>query len=151
MMPVSAPEGSRHKVYEELTVQDIVLCARTTLYRRERWQTPQGEIVTAPTPAGVIGGCGPHLHRLVPMLHFRGQMTCERITGLLNGAGAEISKRQLVRRLTAKLDVIAAEEAGVFEAGLKTSPYITVDDAGARPARKSAFTTQFGSAPVCGV
>ena len=141
-----APEGSRHRGYEDLIVQDILLSARTTLYRRERRETPEGEIVTAPTPAGVIGGCGPHLHRLVLMLHFKGQMTCERITGLLNDAGVSISKRQVVRLLTAKLEVFAAEEAAAFEAGLKTSPYITVDDTGARHAGKTAYTTQFGSA-----
>ena len=143
---VEAPEGSRHRGYEDLIVQDIVFSARATLYRRERRETPEGQIVTAPPPAGVIGGCGPHLHRLVLMLHFKGQMTCERITGLLNDAGASISKRQVVRLLTAKLDVFAAEEAAVFEAGLQTSPYITVDDTGARHAGKSAYTTQFGSA-----
>ena len=145
-LPVSAPAGSRHKGYEELTVQDIVFSAHTTLYRRERRQTPEGEIVTAPAPTGVIGSCGPHLHRLALMLHFKGQMTCERITGLLNDAGVSISKRQVVRLLTAKLDVFAAEEAQVFKAGLSASPYITVDDTGARHARKAAFTTQFGSA-----
>jgi hypothetical protein len=143
---VEAPEGSRHKGYDDLIVQDVVFGARTTLYRRERWQTPQGETMTAPAPLGVVGGCGPHLHRLVLMLHFKGQMTCERITSLLNEAGVSISKRQVVRLLTAKLDVFAAEEAGVFEAGLKTSPYITVDDTGARHAGKTAYTTQFGSA-----
>jgi hypothetical protein len=143
---VEAPEGSRCRGYEDLIVQDIVFSARTTLYRRERRETPEGAIVTAPTPAGVIGGCGPHLHRLVLMLHFKGQMTCERITGLLNDAGVSISKRQVVRLLTAKLDVFAAEEAAAFETGLKTSPYITVDDTGARHAGKTAYTTQFGSA-----
>ena len=145
-LPVVAPEGSRHRGYEELIVQDIVVAARTTLYRRERRETPEGEIVTAPAPAGVIGGCGPHLHRLVLMLHFKGQMTCERITSLLNDAGVSISKRQVVRLLTAKLNVFAAEEAATFATGLLASPYITVDDTGARHARKSAFTTQFGSA-----
>jgi transposase IS66 family protein len=82
----------------------------------------------------------------VLMLHFRGQMTCERITSLLNDAGVSISKRQVVRLLTAKLGVFAAEETAVFEAGLKTSPYITVDDTGTRHAGKAAYTTQIGSA-----
>ena len=143
---VEAPKGSRHKGYDELIVQDVVFGAHTTLYRRERWRTPQGETVTAGAPAGVVGGCGPHLHRLVLMLHFKGQMTCERIVGLLNDAGVSISKRQVVRLLTVKLDVFAREEAAAFEAGLKASAYITVDDTGARHARRAAFTTHFGSA-----
>src|SRR6202795_1975335 len=43
------------------------------------------------------GGRLPHLHRLVLVLHFQGQMTCERILALLNGAGVVISKRRVVR------------------------------------------------------
>ena len=61
--------------------------AEATLYRRERWQTPDGKTLTAPLPAGIVGGCGPHLIRLVLALHFQGQMTCERIVALLAGLG----------------------------------------------------------------
>jgi hypothetical protein len=74
-----------------------MLKAETTRYRRERWETPDGERLIAPLPAGIVGGCGPHLHRLVLMLHFQGQMTCERIVALLAGLGLAISKRQVVR------------------------------------------------------
>jgi hypothetical protein len=78
-------------------------------------------------------------------------MTCERIARLLNDVGVAISKRQAVRLMTAKLDVFAAEEAAVFEAGLTASPYITVDDTGARHAGKSAYTTRVRVGPVHGV
>ncbi len=144
-LPASPPPGSHRRGYEEIIVQDIVFAAQTTLYRRERWQTPEGGTVLAELPAGVIGGCGPHLHRLVLMLHFQGQMTCERIVTLLTGAGVAISKRQVVRLLTAELEGFRAEDEAVFRAGLGASPYITVDDTGARHAGKAGYTTQFGS------
>ncbi len=144
-LPATVPEGSRRKGYEEIMVQDVVFQPETTLYRRERWETPDGRTIVAELPPGVIGGCGPHLHRLVLMLHFQGQMTCERIVTLLNGAGVAISKRQVVRLLTAKLETFQAEDNAVFEAGLRGSPYISVDDTGARHAGKSGYTTQFGS------
>src|SRR5271167_3620068 len=144
-LSVEAPAGSRHKGFEDIIVQDLMLKAETTRYRRERWETPEGERLIALLPAGIIGGCGPHLHRLVLMLHFQGQMTCERIVTLLTGAGVAISKRQVVRLLTAKLEAFRAEDGEVFHAGLCASPYVTVDDTGARHAGKAGYTTQFGS------
>jgi Transposase IS66 family len=144
-LTVSAPAGSRHKGYEEIIVQDIAFKPEVTLYRRERWTTPDGRMVTADLPAGVIGGCGPHLQRLVLMLHNQGQMTCERIVTLLTAAGLLISKRQVVRLLTVRLDLFRAEEEAVFSAGLRASAYVSVDDTGARHAGKACYTTQFGS------
>ena len=144
-LTVSAPEGSRRKGYEEIIVQDIAFKPEVTLYRRERWTTPDGRTVTADLPAGVMGGCGPHLQRLVLILHNQGQMTCERIVTLLTAAGLAISKRQVVRLLTARLDLFRAEEEAVFSAGLRASAYVSVDDTGARHAGKACYTTQFGS------
>ena len=144
-LPASAPAGSRSKGYEEIIVQDVAFKPEVTLYRRERWTTPDGRTVTADLPAGVVGGCGPNLHRLVLTLHFQGQMTCERIVAVLNAAGLSISKRQVVRLLTVRLDLFRAEEEAVFAAGLRASGFVSVDDTGARHAGKACYTTQFGS------
>ncbi len=144
-LAASGPEGSRHKGYEEIIVQDIAFRPEVTLYRRERYATPDGRTVTADLPAGIVGGCGPHLHRLVLVLHFQGQMTCERIVAVLTAAGLSISKRQVVRLLTARLDTFRAEEEAAFRAGLRASACVSVDDTGARHAGKACYTTQFGS------
>src|ERR1700691_5476328 len=145
IMPVAAPAGSRRKGYEEIVVQDLVLNPSVTLYRRERWETPDGQTLIAPLDPGIVGGYGPHLHRLVLMLHFQGQMTCERILALLNGAGVVISKRQVVRLLAAKLETFRTEDEEVLTAGLSGSRFVTVDDTGARHQGKSGFTTHIGS------
>jgi hypothetical protein len=144
-LSVEAPAGSRHKGFEEIIVQDLMLKTETTRYRRERWETPDGERLIAPLPAGIVGGCGPHLIRLVLMLHFQGQMTCERIVALLTGLGLLISKRQVVRLLTAELEDFRAEDEAVLRAGLMSAPFVTVDDTGARHVGKGCFTTHIGS------
>jgi hypothetical protein len=138
------PAGSRNKGYEDIVIQELSLFPQVTRYRRERWETPDGETIIADLDPAIVGGYGPNLHRFVLALHFSGQVTCERIVALLNGMGVAISKRQVVRMLTAKLETFRAEDEAVLRAGL-CGAYVTVDDTGARHAGKSGYTTQIGS------
>ena len=103
-----------------------------TRYRRERWETSDGKTLIAPLDPGIVGGYGPHLHRLILMLHYQCHVTSEKILALLNGVGVVISKPQVVRLLNMKLETFRAEDAEVLAAGLGGSPFVTVDDTGAR-------------------
>jgi hypothetical protein len=59
----------------------------------------------------------------------------ERLTSILNGIGLKLSKRQVVRMLTADLDKFVAVDHAVLHAGLVSAPFITVDNTGAHHAR----------------
>ena len=100
-------------------------------------------------PEGIAGGYGPGVRRFCLALHTQGQVTTERLTDLLNGIGLSISKREVVRLLTTDLETFEQEDHAVLQAGLTSSPYITVDDTGARHARRPAVTTQIGGERFC--
>ena len=155
VVKANPPSGSRNKGFEEIVVQDLGLTPTVTLYRRERFEAPDGGMIVAELDTGIIGGYGRNLHRLAPALHFQGQMTCERIVALLVGLGIVISKRQVVRMPTATLETFRAEDAAVLKPGL-TGACVTVDgpvgtgEAGARVTRaKSSYATQIGSDRFC--
>jgi hypothetical protein len=93
---------------------------------------------------GVEGHFGPELRRFVLLQHHQGQVTAERITTFLASLGVAISKRQVVRLLTAKSAALVAEAKAVLRAGLETASWITVDDTGARHRAKNGVTTQIG-------
>src|SRR5919202_1929066 len=98
----------------------------------------------APLPAGIVGGFGPGLRRFLLVAHAQGQVTTGRLAALLGGIGVEISKRQVVRLLTSRLDDLIAEDREVLRAGLATARWVTVDDTAARHARADGVTTQVG-------
>jgi transposase IS66 family protein len=145
VVKVAVPDGSRFKGHEPFLVQDLVISARATCYQRERWVTPDGRSIVAPLPEGIDGHFGPELRRFVLMQYHQGQSTLPRLAVLLRSIGISISKRQLQRLLTDQQAAFVTEARDVLRAGLQTSPYVSVDDTGARHAGKNGFCTQIGN------
>jgi hypothetical protein len=123
------------------------LCCRVHAirYRRERWVTPDGRTIVAPLPEGIKGHFGPDLRRFVLMQYHQGQTTLPRLTALLQSVGVSISKREIQRLLTDQHDGLRDEARDVLRAGLETSPWVSVDDTGARHQAKNGFCTQIGN------
>ena len=141
---VEIPPGSIFKGHEPFLVQDLVISAKANCYLRERWITPDGRTILTPLPQGIDGHFGPELRRFVLVQYHQGQSTMPRLLALLRSVGVSISRRQLVRLLNENHDGFMAEAQDVLRAGLETSPWVSVDDTGARHAGKNGFCTQIG-------
>jgi hypothetical protein len=107
--------------------------------------TADGKVMTAPLPSGLRGHFGPELIRFILLQHHQGQVTVDRIAIFLTSLGLVISKRQVLRLLTGDVAAFAAEAHDVLRAGLSSSPWITVDDTGARHRVRNGVTTQIGN------
>src|SRR5262249_49616762 len=71
------PPGALFKGYEDYVVQELILRAEATRYRRERWQLPDGTSRLAPLPDDVLPGhhFGPVLQSFVLDQHHGQRVT----------------------------------------------------------------------------
>lgn len=141
------PPGSCRKGYEAYVVQELILEAEITRYRRERIVLPDGQSVLAPLPAGVLPGkhFGPNLLSYILHQYHHNHVTQPLLLEELRQRGFAISAGQLNRVLTEDHQPFHAEKAEVLAAGLASATYIQADDPGARHQGQNGFCTQIGN------
>lgn len=141
------PAGSVFKGYEDFVVQDLIIAPRVIRYRRERWQTPDGQNLVAGLPADVLPDShfGPMLISFILHQYHHQHVTQPLLWEQLDQLGIDISTGQLSRILTEGKDAFHQEKADLLPAGLAVSTYVQVDDTGARHQGHNGFCTHIGN------
>ena len=139
------PEGSRLKGYETYTVQDLVIKPHNTVYRLERWVTPDGQTLKGHLPEEISGHFGTTLKSFILYQYYHAHVTQPLILEQLVDLGVDISTGALSRIITKGKDVFHKEKAEILRVGLEVSSYVNVDDTGARHNGKNGYCTHIGN------
>lgn len=142
----NVPDGSIFKGYEDYFVQELIISPCNIKFRRERWLTPEGKTIIAKLPKDIVGfHYGPILRSHIMHQHFGCCVTQNQIVEQLREIGTDISAATVNNILIFGHDNFHQEKDDILTTGLRVSPYINVDDTGARHQGKNAYCTHIGS------
>ena len=138
----NVPPGSTLKGYEDFTVQDLLLQPHNTVYRRERWKTPQGNDIVAQLPEEIriLGShFGPSLQSFILYQYYHCHVTQPLILEQLWEVGIDISAGQVNRIIVECNQRFHEEKDEILRVGLKVSGHVNVDDTGARHQGRNGY------------
>ncbi len=144
----NVPAESRFKGYEDFTVQGLVIKPHNVLYRRERWETPQGDSIVAPLPQE-LQALGGHfdctLVSFVLYQYYHAHVTQPLILEQLLEFEVDISAGQVSHIITEGHERFHEEKEEILRVGLEVSGYVNADDTGARHQGKNGYCTHIGN------
>lgn len=143
--PEDIPEGSTFKGYKEYVVQGILIQPYNTLYRLERWETPDGSYIEGKLPPYIQGHFDPSLVSYIQYQYFQCHVTQPLLLEQLLEFGIDISKGQISSILIEGHDDFHKEKDEILSTGLEISSYINVDDTGARHKGNNGVCTHIGN------
>jgi hypothetical protein len=131
--PTSLPADAEFKGYEDVVVQDIIICTDNVLFHKEVFYSPSAQqSYRARLPRGYQGEFGPGVKALALVLYFGCLMSEAKIRELFVNVGLQIAEGTISNLLIKDQDAFHAEKALVLQAGVRSSPWHQIDDTATR-------------------
>jgi len=127
------PVDAEFKGHEAVIVQDLLLRSENICFHKQKYYAAStGQTYLAALPRGYTGQFGPGLKALAVTLYFGGLMSEPKIHELFTHAGVQISRGQVSNLLIKDQAAFHQEQAAVYAAGLRSSPWQQTDDTATR-------------------
>jgi len=144
--PEHIPAGSIFKGYQDYTVQDLIISNWNICYRRQRWQTPEGDYVVGQLPAEIAGThYGASLTAFILYQYYGCHVTQPLMVEQLRELGVQISTGQLNNIIIKNKERFHQEKDQILDTALNISSHINVDDTGARHNGQNGYCTHIGN------
>ncbi len=114
-------------------------------YQLERWRTPDGTYVSAVLPDNISCHFSPGIISFILYQYHQCHVTQPLLLEQLREYGVDISAGQLDHLLVDGHENFDQEKDELLPAGLSVSPYINVDDTGARHQGRNGVCTHIGN------
>ena len=145
--PDIIPEGSIHKGFRDVIIQDIKLETFHTCYRLAQYETFDGSYVSGQL-SDSLNGChfGSDLISFILYQYHHQHVTQPPLLlKQLLDLGIDISSSGLSQFITDDLDMFHDEKNKLLQVGLSVSAYVQTDDTGARHDGKNCYCTLIGN------
>lgn len=140
------PADAQFKGYRDVVVQGLVIKTHNVRYRLECWLTTDGVLLTGALPKSLQGHhYSPELRGYILYQYHHCQVTQPLLLEQLREWGVDISAGQIDALLSADKQAFHDEKDAMLVTALEVSPYITVDDSGARHQGRNGYVTQIGN------
>ena len=129
----SLPGDAEFKGYEDTVVQDVVIHTDNVLYHKEKYYSPgERQTYLAELPPGYDGQFGPGIKALALVQYYACNMAEPKIREFFANVGILLSNGELSNWLVKDWPELHAEQAAIYAAGLRSSPWQHLDDTATR-------------------
>ena len=119
---------------------------KTTEYKLEQWQAPDGTYVAAQLPKDIDGShFGPCIKQYIIFQHHSNRVTQNKIYEELREIGINISVGEIEKILKDVAEKFKQEKEDILDTGMRCSRHFQTDDTGARHAGKNGVCTVIGN------